>query len=240
MRAVWRWLVGALIVTLAIALIAAVWASGYWPKVTGLSLPKAATPRDAAIPATANRAAFDRWLAADTERPATFRAFERFIADNGYGDLLPAWTLLRTNSNKSGACRAAPFILPPRRVWPNILPALKLVREQAIPAVGRVEVASAFRVPGLNACSKGARASRHLTFAALDLIPLDQPDAAASFARLCAQWRKAGTQSRWGLGAYYDPARPHENQVARFHVDGTGWRTWGFSFGRASSGCNSL
>ncbi|QJQ32698.1 hypothetical protein GV829_09785 [Sphingomonas lacunae] len=117
---------------------------------------------------------------------------------------------------------------------------MKLVKEEAIPAVGRVEVASAFRLEALNACSKGASNSRHLTFAALDLIPLDQPDTVTSFTKLCARWRQAGARSKWGLGAYYDPAKPQHNQVARFHVDGTGWRTWGFSYGRASSGCNSL
>jgi hypothetical protein len=131
--------------------------------------------------------------------------------------------LLRTNSNASARCRVDPFILPPRHFWPNILPALKLVKEEAIPAVGKVEVASAFRLEALNDCSRGASRSRHL-----------------SFAKLCARWRQAGARSRWGLGAYYDPAKPQHNQVARFHVDGTGWRTWGFSYGRASSGCNSL
>jgi hypothetical protein len=204
------------------------------------STPQAVTQRQIAIPAAAQRPAFDHWLARDATRASEFAAFERFIADHGYGDLLPAWTLLRTNSNKSGRCRVDPFILPPRSLWPNILPALKLVREQAIPAVGRVEVASAFRLAALNNCSRGASRSRHLSFSALDLIPLDQPDAPTSFAKLCNQWRKAGSGSRWGLGAYYDAARPRENQVARFHVDGTGWRTWGFSYGRASSGCNSL
>lgn len=235
MKRTWRLVGLALAATLAIAALALFLLSRAQP-----STPQAVTPRQMAIPATAQRPAFDRWLGADATRATEFATFERFVADHGYGDLLPAWTLLRTNSNKSANCRVDPFILPPRSLWPNILPALKLVREQVIPAVGRVEVASAFRVPALNNCSKGASRSRHLSFAALDLIPLDQPDAPTSFAKLCGQWRQAGTRSRWGLGAYYDAARPRENQIARFHVDGTGWRTWGFSYGRASSGCNNL
>ncbi len=199
-----------------------------------------ATQPAAAVPASAGREAFDRWLAADPSRAGEFAAFEAYIAEQGYADLLPAWTLLRANANKTGRCNADAFVLPPRRMWRNIVSALRLVREQVVPAVGRVTVASAYRDPALNSCSRGARHSRHLGFAALDLIPLDQPDAPTSFRKLCAAWRAAGAESLWGFGAYYDPERTRHNRVARFHVDGTGWRTWGFSYGRASSGCNSL
>ena len=226
---------------ICLAAMGAVLIFGPWPWLQGVILdPFAPTALSNAIPASANRASFDRWLGAEPGRAADYRAFDRYIAAHGYADLLPAWTMLRTNSSMSRWCRVEPFILPPRRLWPNILPALKLVREQAIPAVGRVAVASAFRIPATNSCSRGASQSRHLTFSALDLIPLDQPDAPASFRKLCARWRDAGARSGWGLGAYYDAHRPRQNQVARFHVDGTGWRTWGFSYGRGSSGCNSL
>lgn len=229
------------LILIGVAAIGAVLIFGPWPRLRALiPVPFDFTPLSNAIPASANRASFNRWLAAQPGRAEDYRAFDRFIAQHGYADLLPAWTMLRTNASMSAACRVEPFILPPRRLWPNILPALKLVREQAIPAVGRVAVASAFRVPATNACSRGASQSRHLTFSALDLIPLDQPDAPASFGKLCERWRHAGARSGWGLGAYYDAARPAQNQVARFHVDGTGWRTWGFSYGRASSGCNAL
>ncbi len=206
-----------------------VWATGYAP-----------APAAAVVPDSAGRKAFDRWLAAEPQRTLEFAAFEAYIAEQGYADLLPAWTLLRANANKTGRCNVEAFVLPPRRLWRNIVPALQLVREQVVPAVGRVTVASAYRDPALNSCSRGARRSRHLGFAALDLIPLDQPDAPTSFRKLCAAWRAAGAESQWGFGAYYDPGRTRHNRVARFHVDGTGWRTWGFSYGRASSGCNSL
>lgn len=190
-----------------------------------------------ATPSVVDRAAFDRWLAADPHRAAEVAAFRAFLARHGVADVLPHWTLLRANANKSERCRADPFVLPPRNRWPNIVPALRLVRSTIVPAVGRVEVASAFRLPALNHCSKGASQSRHLTFGAIDLIPLDQPDAATGFARLCSAWRRAGPASRWGLGAYIDPRRPTLNRVGRFHVDATGWRSWGFSYHSASSGC---
>lgn len=226
-----------LVITLAAAGLASIFSPSFQWRRPIVESPR---ERESPVPATVRRDAFQIWVKAVPGRAAEFAAFDRFIADNGYAGLVPSWTLLRTNSNASARCRVEPFILPRREFWPNILPALKLVKEEAIPAVGRVEVASAFRLAALNNCSRGASQSRHLSFAALDLIPLDQPNAVTSFAKLCARWRQAGARSGWGLGAYYDPAQPQHNQVARFHVDGTGWRTWGFSYGRASSGCNSL
>lgn len=192
------------------------------------------------IPLEARRAAFDRWRAEDPARRREFDAFERYLAASDVADVVPAWTLLRANATKSARCRAEAFVIPPRRLWPNILPALRLTRERIIPAIGRVEVYSAFRDPALNSCSRGAGRSRHMSFHALDLVPLDQPDARRSFTRLCAAWRAAGAGSRWGFGGYLDLDRPKENRIGRFHVDGTGWRTWGFSYSRASSICNRL
>lgn len=190
--------------------------------------------------ADVSRPAFDRWIAAGEGRAAQFAAFERFIGDAGYGDMLPAWTMLRAERKRSARCHAEPFVMPPRHLWPNILPALKLVRERVIPSIGPVEVASAFRDTALNDCSGGAGQSRHMRFSALDLEPKAQPDATTSFTLLCRAWRLGGASSGWGLGAFYDPAHLNWNRAGRFHVDGTGWRTWGFSKHRASSGCNTL
>lgn len=186
------------------------------------------------------REEFDAWLAAGPGRARAFADFEAFIAREGFAGLFPAWTLLRANASNTIRCPVEPFILPPRRHWRNILPALRLVREQVIPAIGRVQVASAYRDPAANDCSRGARGSRHLTFHALDLVPVMQPPPPDHFAKLCAAWRTAGRGSRWGFGAYHDPAKPNQNTVGRFHVDGTGWRTWGFSYTRASSRCNAV
>ncbi len=193
---------------------------------------------DAAASAPTGRAAFDQWLGAVPGRPQEFADFEAFIVREELAGPVPVWTLLRANATKSAQCNADAFVLPPRHLWPNILPALRLVRDRVVPAIGKVAVASAFRDPALNACSRGAGRSRHMGFHALDLVPLAQADVPAGFAKLCAAWRASGGGSRWGLGAYYDAARPAQNRVGRFHVDGTGWRTWGFDYRRASSGCN--
>lgn len=230
---------GALIVVLLAGAIAAV-AWSMWMRQPGpkLDLVPVATARTATP--QASRAQFDAWLAADPVRAAQFAAFDAFLARENMSGIVPTWTLLRADAKRTPQCRADPFVLPPRRLWPNILPALRLVRDKAIPVVGRVEVASAYRDPTLNACSRGARGSRHLSFSALDLLPLDQPDVVTSFRKLCAAWRRAGPASRWGLGGYLDLDRPQHNRAGRFHVDGTGWRTWGFSYTRTSSICNRL
>ncbi len=229
--------VGALaILFIAAALTAAtLW---FWPNPAS-QRPDATPPARLTSP-QASRAQFDAWLAADPARAEQFAAFEAFLARESLSGIVPSWTLLRADARRTASCRADLFVLPPRRLWPNILPALRLLRDKVIPVVGRVEVASAYRDPTLNACSQGARGSRHLDFSALDLVPLDQPDAVTSFRRLCAAWRNAGPSSRWGLGGYLDLETPQHNRVGRFHVDGTGWRTWGFSYSRASSICNRL
>lgn len=224
------------ILVIVAALTAASW--WFWPHPASQH-PDATPPARVASP-QASRAQFDAWLAADPARAEQFAAFDAFLADESLSGIVPTWTLLRADARRTVTCRANPFVLPPRRLWPNILPALRLLRDKVIPVVGLVEVASSFRDPTLNACSRGARGSRHISFSALDLVPLDQPDVVTSFRKLCAAWRNAGRSSRWGLGGYLDLDRPQQNRAGRFHVDGTGWRTWGFSYTRASSICNRL
>jgi hypothetical protein len=185
-------------------------------------------------------AAFKTWLNEQPMRASEFAALTTFLKREGVDDVVPVWTLARGDANRLTKCKGAGFILPPRAQWPNIVPALKIVRTHVMPAVGQVEIVSVYRSPELNVCAGGAEQSRHLTFAALDLIAPQQPDNKSLFQTLCAAWQRAGPQSGWGFGAYFDPDRPTANAQARFHVDGTGWRSWGFSKASASSGCRLM
>jgi len=117
---------------------------------------------------------------------------------------------------------------------------LRLVREEVIPVVGHVEVFASNRSPELNACVKGAKGSRHMAFAAVDLVAPDRADKRQLFADLCAMHRRVGARSRMGLGAYYDPAKPQPSKLGRFHIDQSGYRTWGFDYTRASSYCVAI
>lgn len=186
------------------------------------------------------RSAFDRWLAAEPDRATELAALQAFLDGQGVGDVVPVWTLLRTNGAQTLLCGGDVFSMPPRKYWPNIVPALRLVKTRILPVVGKAEVVSALRTPALNGCSGGAPQSRHLTFSALDMVPVNDATPRDNFAKLCAAWREAGPRSGWGLGAYFDPDKPTQNRVARFHVDGTGWRSWGFTKKSTSSGCNKL
>lgn len=184
-----------------------------------------------------SHSSFDRWLAEDSERAAGFRNFEEFLTTNGVSDVVPNWQLLRTDMNDRIGCPRPAFLLPPRENWGNLLAALRLLKEQVVPAIGPVEVVSSYRTETFNLCVNGAPQSRHLSFSALDLVTTSERDNRSLFVELCRLHGKLGPTSRFGLGAYFDPAKEGNNRRGRFHVDAAGYRTWGFSKKAASSGC---
>jgi hypothetical protein len=148
--------------------------------------------------------------------------------------------LLRTDANYAARCNLDAFAMPPKDKWPAILPTLRVVRDEVIPVVGPVEVNAAWRSDELNECVNGASRSRHLAFSALDLIAPEREDKRAMFVDLCAMHAKVGARTKMGLGAYFDPSRPGRNKFGRFHIDASGYRTWGYDFTRKSSGCRYL
>lgn len=81
-----------------------------------------------------------------------------------------------------------------------------------------------------------AIASKHLQFEAVDLIAVSRPEAEQLFRELCAIHAALGPQSRFGLGAYFNPENAG-NSGGRFHVDASGFRSWGYSYKAGSSGC---
>jgi len=187
-----------------------------------------------------SHASFERWLAEQPGRSADFVAFEHFLAGEGVSGVVPDWQLLRTDMNDRIGCPRPAFLLPPRRDWANIVPALRLLRDHVIPVVGKVEVVSSYRSEGFNACVGGAGQSRHLSFSAVDLVAEPEIENRDLFTRLCALHGRLGAASRFGLGAYFDPASDGRNRRGRFHVDATGFRSWGFSKQAQSSGCRLL
>ena len=171
------------------------------------------------------------------DRGQTFVRFERYLGDQGVADVVPAWQLLRTDMNYAARCGIGAFEMPAEAKWPAIVPTLRLVEREVIPVVGRVEVAASNRSADLNRCVNGAKDSRHLAFAAVDLVAPERTDRRQLFADLCAMHRRVGARSRMGFGAYYDPGRPIASRHGRFHIDTSGYRTWGFGFTRATSYC---
>jgi uncharacterized protein YcbK (DUF882 family) len=117
-------------------------------------------------------------------------------------------------------------VVPPEQEWPNILGALRFIRDHVEPVIGEVRVVSAYRDEAFNACLGGAPASAHRTYHALDLAPVD---AAVTrdvlIERLCAAHAREGPRAGIGLGVYGG---------VRFHVDARSYRGWGADH-RASS-----
>lgn len=116
------------------------------------------------IPLTApasSKSAFDAWLADDVTRSERFARFEAFLREEGVADVVEPWQLARIDAFFARKCEVEPFTIPPEQLWPNVLPALRLVRDEVILAVGPVVVLSSYRTPALNACA-GLQPSRIL------------------------------------------------------------------------------
>lgn len=193
---------------------------------------------DGQITDPSSQAAFERWLEQDPAREEEYEAFEEYLGARGVDEVVPAWQLARVDREYAEKCNLDVWRLPPRELWPNVVPALRLVRDHVIPAVGAVGVQSSYRTPELNECARGAPRSKHTTFEALDLwLETPRRDLGSLYRDLCAMQERAGRDSRMGLGAYYDPADPDYNPEGRFHIDAGGYRSWGRSYTRATSLC---
>jgi hypothetical protein len=190
-------------------------------------------------PRAYSQAAFDDWLGKDDHR-AAFAGFTAYLEQRGVGEVVPAWQLTRTDFTGRASCQRPQFLVPPRADWPHIVPVLMLVRDEIVPLVGRVEVYSSYRTADFNTCVGGASRSRHLGFRALDLVAPDQENNRTLFATLCRLHRGKGARYNMGLGAYFDIEREGRNRYGRFHVDVSGYRSWGYSQHNDSSACRSI
>lgn len=155
-------------------------------------------------------------------------AIEAYLDREGVGDVLPLGDILRSDARWRHCPNAQPFSVPPRTMWPAIVPTLRYIRDEVVPAVGPVRVVSGYRDPAANGCFKGAKASRHLRFAALDLMPQRPLKREDLIATLCPLHGRNGARFAVGLGIY---------KVTRFHIDTAGYRRWGADYRGATSPC---
>lgn len=110
-----------------------------------------------------------------------------------------------------------PVAIPPRALWPNMVPALQLFQQLRDEIGAPLKIGNGYRPPDYNAAVGGAPNSAHIYFAALDLDPLSEDRAAVAL--LSAQrYREGGNM---GLGIY------GAENPSRTHVDfGRGRRRW--------------
>jgi hypothetical protein len=154
-------------------------------------------------------------------------AFERFLKSHRVHNIVPTEQLLKT-ARFWQRCNSDPYAIPPKNLWPNIVPTLKVVKQlKRVGALPHPIGASVYRNPELNVCAGGSEKSRHLLFSAIDFDIEANP---TSLPKLCRQWRKLGPKMKIGLG-FYTPTR--------IHIDTSGFRTWGGNHQRDSSLCMS-
>jgi hypothetical protein len=171
---------------------------------------------------------FQAWVRSSPENLQNLAAFRAYLAAAGVESVVPLWQLVRTSSSWR-ECGAQPFEAPPADKWGHIVTTLKFVRDDVVPAIGKVEALSAYRNEALNACSHGAPQSAHRNFFALDLTPVSKAVERRDMIRsICAAHARDGDAYDTGLGFYTG---------RRFHVDSSGFRKWGANGKGATSPC---
>ena len=164
-----------------------------------------------------DKADYHAWLAKSPAARAQVMAFRQYLDNDGVGEVLPTWQLVRTASMWR-ECNGPRFEVAPFTEWQHISRTLKFVRAHVEPVIGPVEAVSGFRNAELNQCSGGAKESAHRRFYALDLVPLRDIGRAGMIRSLCAIHGFRGAGYDIGLGFY---------SGRRFHVDSKGFRKWG-------------
>ena len=173
------------------------------------------------------KADYHAWLARSPAARAQVMAFNQYLENDGVGEVLPTWQLVRTASMWR-ECNGPRFEVAPFTEWQHISRTLKFVRAHVEPVIGSVEAVSGFRNAELNQCSGGAKESAHRHFYALDLVPLRDIGRAGMIRSLCAIHEFRGSGYDIGLGFY---------SGVRFHVDSKGFRKWGPNGRSATSPC---
>jgi hypothetical protein len=158
---------------------------------------------------------FEAFLREDSNADR-FQELVAYLDSEGVGDVVPVPHLLRQGTDWANV-DLSPFAIPPDSLWPEIVATLEVLRDDVVPAVGTIEVVSAFRSVAYNEVAGGAKRSKHLQFSAVDIIPLDDIDRNELHTRLKTVWEEQGPSKEIGLGLY---------DGVRFHIDTGGFRTW--------------
>jgi hypothetical protein len=162
-----------------------------------------------------NREHFDTWLE-EEELVADYAQLVVVLRDGNEHDVVPPWQLLRQGTDWA-LVDHPPFAMPPRELWTAMVPTLRFIEDELIPRIGPVEVVSGFRTEAFNAMAGGSTGSRHLTFEAVDLVPLQRQTRKSLHQELESIHHAHGQEHSLGLGLY---------QNTRFHVDTWKARRW--------------
>jgi len=163
----------------------------------------------------ATQQSFDRFLRRGDNRARVTR-LASYLQERGVDDVTALQNLLRQGTDWLDIGEP-PFAIPPGDRWRNMIDTLAILRDEVVPAVGPVDVLSAYRTDNYNRKSGGADTSRHRDFCGLDLIPQSNISRKELVEELRSLYARLGPESNLGLGIY---------DGLRFHIDTCGYRTW--------------
>lgn len=161
------------------------------------------------------------------QNSADVSKFEAHLESLELNSVVELHELLRSASSWK-SCDSEPYAIPPTMHWGSVTSVLRLLKElTGKQIITSIVVHSAYRDPVLNKCAGGAPRSAHVRTFAIDFTPKSAEDPTA---KLCSFWRTNGRA--WNMGFSRYPS-------GRFHVDTSGYRTWGSDHTAKSSVCKS-
>lgn len=178
---------------------------------------------------------FAKWLLLNPDQKPMIHAYERYLTEQ-LGQVPPMNELL-TSARSWQECGFAPYQVPPKELWANIVPTLRLYNELKSQGIipTDAQIRSVYRSPEQNACAGGAASSKHINNAAIDIWVArfgdDSPALYDMKDSLCHFWQQQGKAYDFGLGLYATGA---------VHLDTQGYRKWGMQFSREGSICRTL
>jgi hypothetical protein len=179
---------------------------------------------------------FIKWLS-EADHEARANSYQSFLLQQGVAGFIPQHEFLQSARDWQ-KCGVSEFEVPPREIWPNIVPTLQIIKQlSSQQVISDYTVTSVYRNFNLNRCAKGAASSRHIFNAAVDFrIGSEFPDFNELQAiektkqHLCAFWQEHGAAYNMGLGVY---------SSGQIHIDSAGYRTWGTDHRNTSSPCSA-
>lgn len=177
---------------------------------------------------------FDTWLSQHRYYKSQVDDYQKYLVEQlGSSNVPPMAQLVRT-ARSWDTCGAEPYQVPPRYLWSNIVPTLRLYnnlkRQGIVP--NEAIIRSVYRDYSLNRCAGGASSSKHLENAAIDIwVPSYeysswQQDNLKD--QLCTFWKYQGQMYNFGLGIY---------STGAIHLDTQKYRKWGAQFTPSYSSC---
>ncbi|CAM3070988.1 D-Ala-D-Ala carboxypeptidase family metallohydrolase [Vibrio rarus] len=109
------------------------------------------------------------------------------------------------------------FTVPERKLVPNMVRTVKFIQQHVEPVLGPLVPVSGDRTQYYNQTSGGATKSKHLSFCALDLVPINPLTREELHKKLWSIYKSVGKEHNMGMGLY---------SGVRFHIDTCGYRHW--------------